>query len=274
MSNNKTHSKELLMLNLGCGDRTHESWVNIDYSLKRRLKRLWILRTLIPSSNPPGYLNHDLRRGIPFSNSNVDVVYASHVLEHLEKNHALPFLEEIYRVLKPKGVIRIVVPDLEIAVKEYLEALLALRQNTEDSQDLIDRHDWTTIVLLDQLVRIRPGGEMLEWLRNHLQSSVARNMEGALKDYAGREEGAAGYRVIRSIAQFLGLRNPSKTGELHRWMYDDISLKQLLKKAGFSDVKRTSHIESRISGWENYYLDNSPDGIVYMPGSIWMEATK
>ncbi|GMR18014.1 MAG: hypothetical protein BMS9Abin33_0414 [Gammaproteobacteria bacterium] len=274
MSNNKMHSNALLMLNLGCGDRTHQSWINIDYSLKARLKELRILSPFIKPPNPPGYLNYDLRRGIPFNDSDVDVVYASHVLEHLEKSHALPFMEEIYRVLKPNGVIRIVVPDLEIAVKDYLDVLLELRQSAVVSQNLADRYEWATILLLDQMVRTRPGGEMTGWLRSHNQSDFVQNMEGVFRFLADSGEGSPGYRVIRRIAQLLGLRKPSKTGELHRWMYDDISLERLFKMAGFSDVRRTSHTESRILSWEGYHLDNNQDGSAHQPGSIWMEGTK
>ena len=274
MSQCNNTSNELVMLNLGCGDRTHESWINIDHSLKARLKELWILRPFIHSKNPPGYLDHDLRRGIPFKSNSVDVVYSSHVLEHLDKNQAPLFLQEIYKVLKPNGVVRIVVPDLEQAAKDYLDSLAALREENVDDPDLVDRYEWATILLLDQMVRTRPGGEMLEWLRSHRQSNFIQNMGGAIKNLADSEEGPLSIRVIRRVAQLLGLRNPSKTGELHRWMYDDISLGKILKQAGFGDVKRVSHIESCIPGWENYYLDNNPDASAYMPGSIWMEAIK
>jgi SAM-dependent methyltransferase len=274
MSYQKKHGDVLLMLNLGCGDHTHESWINIDYSLKARLKELWILRPFIQSRNPPGYLNHDLRRGIPFKEGSVDVVYSSHVLEHMKKSYALQYLQEMHRVLKPGGVARIVVPDLEFGAKEYLKALDELRQGDVSDQDLVDRHEWATILLLDQMVRTRSGGEMVEWLVSHRESSLVQNSEGVLKEIASSREGPARIRILRRIAQLSGLSNPARTGELHRWMYDDISLGELMKKAGFSDVKRMSHTESRIPGWENYYLDNNPDTSAYMPGSIWIEAIR
>ena len=50
-----------------------------------------------------------------FADGSVDEVYASHVLEHLGFREELPkALKEIWRVLKPGGVLKISVPDFEV----------------------------------------------------------------------------------------------------------------------------------------------------------------
>jgi hypothetical protein len=80
------------------------------------------------------------------------------------------------------------------------------------------------------------------------------------------------------IAQWLQCRFQPKTaadtGELHRWMYDEISLKEVLKKAGFREIRRCTHAESQISSWKAYGFDEFPDGSPTQPGSLWMEALK
>jgi predicted SAM-dependent methyltransferase len=264
-----------LMLNLGCGTRTHEAWVNIDFSLKATLKDLFFVRPFISTSNPVGYMNHDLRRGIPFPNGVVDVVYASHVLEHLVRKHAFPFMREIHRILKSNGIIRIVVPDLERVATAYLEALHALRLDTTGSQDNKDHHEWATIMLLDQMVRIQPGGEMAKWLRKHRQSKFVQAMEGILLDIANSDNPYAVRGGLKArVVKLLRPKDPAKIGELHRWMYDEISLGQLFVQAGFKDVQRTSHLRSRIPEWTSYYLDNNADSSPHQPDSIWMEAIK
>ena len=49
-----------------------------------------------------------------FADNSIDEVYASHVLEHLGFREELPkALREIWRVLKPGGVLKISVPDFE-----------------------------------------------------------------------------------------------------------------------------------------------------------------
>jgi len=60
---------------------------------------------------PDNILVHDLRNPLPYE-SEVDAVYRSHLLEHLDKPIALGFIKENYRVLKSGGILRVVVPDL------------------------------------------------------------------------------------------------------------------------------------------------------------------
>ncbi|MDB6139500.1 MAG: hypothetical protein JWO94_2572 [Verrucomicrobiaceae bacterium] len=64
------------------------------------------------------YLN--LNRRWPFHDGSVDVVYGSHVFEHLSMSKARHFLRETVRVLKPSGMVRLVVPDLFLAAKAYV----------------------------------------------------------------------------------------------------------------------------------------------------------
>jgi predicted SAM-dependent methyltransferase len=264
-----------LMLNLGCGNRTHEAWVNIDFSLKETLKNLFFVRPFISTANPVAYMNHDLRRGIPFPNGVVDVVYASHVLEHLTRKHALSFMKEIHRVLKLDGIIRIVVPDLEKVAMAYLEALNTLRSDTTGSQDNKDDYEWATIMLLDQMVRTEPGGEMEKWLREHRQTKCVQAMEGIFLDIANSENPYAAYGGLKArLINLLRPKDPSKIGELHRWMYDDISLGQLFVQAGFKNIQRMSHLKSLIPEWTSYHLDINADSSPHQPDSIWMEAIK
>jgi len=55
-------------LNLGCGERFHPEWVNLD---------------LRPAS--PAVQHWDLRKDLPFPDASFDVVYHSHVLEHFSQ---------------------------------------------------------------------------------------------------------------------------------------------------------------------------------------------
>src|SRR5438270_3912932 len=103
----RLHQKELrvVLLNLGCGARTHPQWVNIDYSPTARLASVPVVRNFLKPL-PDGYRNWDLRKGIPFDSASVDAIYSSHVLEHLEREAARGFLRETARVLRPGGIVR------------------------------------------------------------------------------------------------------------------------------------------------------------------------
>jgi predicted SAM-dependent methyltransferase len=54
-----------------------------------------------------------------FSDASVDMIYASHVLEHFGRHEVLPVLKGWYRVLKPGGLLRIAVPDFAAVVALY-----------------------------------------------------------------------------------------------------------------------------------------------------------
>ena len=126
-------------LNLGCGNRIADGWVNIDFhSSDSRVKCVNFLG------------------GLPYPDNNFDVVYSSHVLEHFTREHANFLLGEAYRVIKPHGILRVVVPDLEGSCREYLR-ILAM-PDTDPGK--ADKYEWIIIELLDQLVRSFPSGQM------------------------------------------------------------------------------------------------------------------
>src|SRR3954454_1180269 len=93
-------------LNVGCGNKFHKDWTNIDMK-----------------SGSPYVIAYNLIKGLPFDNNSFQVVYHSQVLEHIPKENAAGFIKECFRVLEPGGIIRIVLPDLENIVKEYCKYL-------------------------------------------------------------------------------------------------------------------------------------------------------
>jgi SAM-dependent methyltransferase len=131
-----------LKVNLGCGKQTIEGWVNVDYALGARFAKIPFFRLLNRKVRlfkvdwDPGILIHDLRRRFPFRDNTVDVIYASHCLEHFTKDQGVQFLRECHRVLKTNGILRVVVPDLaaliakyangEIPADEFVEKLVAI----------------------------------------------------------------------------------------------------------------------------------------------------
>ena len=120
-------------LNLGCGPyNTPQGWINLDGSWNARLSKypalrfiLWAIRVL-PSQPfytpwPSDVFVHDLRKRLPFQSDTADVIYSSHTLEHLYLEEAKRLLTECFRVLRPGGILRIVVPCLRVAVQEYMD---------------------------------------------------------------------------------------------------------------------------------------------------------
>ena len=64
----------------------------------------------------------DTTRRIPLPDSSAEVVYSSHMIEHLDPQQEVPrFLTEAHRILVPGGVLRLAVPDLRKRAAAYLE---------------------------------------------------------------------------------------------------------------------------------------------------------
>jgi SAM-dependent methyltransferase len=116
-----------LYVQYGCGPSScPEGWVNFDASPTLRLQKIPIIGRIIRRG--PIIFDKDVRygdivRGLPIPNSCADGVYASHVLEHLTLEDFWIAIENTRRVLKPGGVFRLVVPDLEGRSRKYLKRL-------------------------------------------------------------------------------------------------------------------------------------------------------
>lgn len=71
----------------------------------------------------------------------------------------------------------------------------------------------------------------------------------------------------RKVARFL------KVGERHQWMYDEISMGQLLADCGFEHVQRMTGGRTLLAlGEEIERLDMTEAGKAYQPFSVYMEA--
>lgn len=122
----------MIKLNLGCGNNTPEGWINIDGSWNVLLakwpffRRFLKILHLIPSSVSDvrwesNIIFHDVRKNLPFADGTVDIIYSSHLIEHLYLSESKVHLKDCYRVLKKEGIIRIVVPDLKFIISEYIK---------------------------------------------------------------------------------------------------------------------------------------------------------
>jgi len=259
------------LLNLGCGGVFTAEWNNFDAAPSSSLVEPW-----------------DAVCGIPFPGSTFDVVYHSHFLEHLTLDLATFITLECFRVLKPGGTIRILVPDLEYSARLYLEA--ASRLNQENDGATLEHYEWSVINLVDQMTRVAPGGEMLPFL----SSPTLTDLEYVVRTGGGPEvrsirspnTTARSFfdralravleprRVVRRLKAALHPRSAEATGELHRWAYDVYSLSSLLTMCGFSEVVRRTETESGIEDWRRLSLDVTAAGETRKPHSLVLEARR
>lgn len=276
-------------LNLGCGHRFHSSWTNINFI-----------------STDENVIACDLKKGIPFPEKSFDVVYHSHMLEHLSKAESELFINECYRVLRPQGILRIVVPDLEQIVRAYL---YCLEKAHIDPKEWEQNYQWILLEMYDQTVRNKSGGDMINFLsrqnissqefaiarcgveiENIIDNSQQQSFANTIPENNFKKFLKHIYRLLRysnyrhraflklilsqTELDALEIGQFRQSGEVHQWMYDHYSLSGLLKKCGLQEItKRTAH-ESCIPEWTSFNLDTEPDGSVYKPDSLYMESIK
>ncbi len=111
----------------GCGTCAPASWLNFDagpaFSLGKRLP--FVKRALVRRGFPdyPGNIHYgDVIKGLPVAENSADRVYCSHVLEHLALDDCRTTLRNVIGYLKPGGVFRFVLPDLEFHARAYLNS--------------------------------------------------------------------------------------------------------------------------------------------------------
>ncbi len=242
----------MIILNLACG--THASLDqrvrNIDWNIYARLrsrKLLWPLAAVLMNGSryekfkalPDNVVLWDLRRGIPSADNSVDVVYHSHYLEHIDREYVPALLREVHRVLKPGGIHRIVVPDLEILGREYVRSLdaCARQQAQVASHDarVAELYRWTVL-------REAPGSGQQPRLRRWLENRL-------LGDARAR-------------------------GQTHQWMYDQYNLEALLEECGFTACRKLAWNSSEVPDWNLTRLDENGHGTEYRPGSLYLEARR
>lgn len=274
------------MLNIGCGAHYHPDWLNLDVS-----------------PVDAKVLAVDITKGLPFASGFATVCYSSHVLEHLDKAGAANLIGECFRVLQSGGVVRLVLPDLEVLAREYLRVLAEV---TSGDKGRDSDYDWLMLELYDQTTRNYPGGEMAPFLAslNEKARSFVRARIGVeaekfwepapaspvkyrlhkLLDLiaSGRifklaREKLAGWLVylIAGKAAFINFQAGifRGRGEIHQWMYDRYSLPRLLEQAGFINIEICAPDQSRIPDFGKYSLDVANNEI-RKPDSFYIEAAK
>lgn len=211
-------------LNLGCGDTAPDGWVNCDSSWHAQASKIpgfhrFLEATGIASTAhwPRNIRYLSIGKRFPWDSGSVDCVYASHVFEHLSVRVTGNFMNESLRILKPGGVLRIVVPDLLFHARKYVSSWSDAHSGAEE--------------FLSVLHLRLPG-----------------------------EEG-----LIRGIYNWVkGYPN------LHKNMYDMVTLREIFIRYGFSDIRTAQY---GVSHYIRNIRDVEPRAEGY-EGSLYMEAVK
>jgi len=264
-------------LNLGCGRRRCAGWVNMDVA-----------------PQGPDVTPWNVVEPLPLGDASFDVVYHSHLLEHVPPDDAAEFLQECHRVLRPGGILRVVVPDLEGICRMYLQKLAEVTAGKAAAEA---DYDWMMLELMDQVTRQTSGGMMArlfsqaplpnpDFVASRIGAEAKTILDGftsqpvpslrvVARQTVRRAARLVASRVLPPAAvKALQIGRFRLSGEVHQWMYDRFSLARALRRAGFVEPVVRGATESGIPGWSAFELDADGNGVVHKPDSLFMEAVR
>jgi predicted SAM-dependent methyltransferase len=248
-------------VNLGCGSNyiKNSNWINLDFNSSDFVQKA------------------DLLQRLPLKSESCSVVYSSHFLEHVPYSKVNNLLIETLRILKPGGILRLVLPDFEEMVSTYI----ALRKKKEH-----DKADFLIMEIIDQCVRNVNGGELgcfYEKIKNHQDKykhlvklinkrtgnhikklfkkkgndSSPKNFQQILSSVISRIKKYYIKIVLLALPSAFLAQNVSlaEIGERHHWVWDFYSLKKVLEAVGYSGVKKYSANKSLIKNFPFFPLD-------------------
>lgn len=93
----------LRRLNWGCGAVGEAGWINSDLK-----------------EGPLIDISADIRAGLPIEDDSLDYIVSIHALPMISFPELVPVLSELRRMLKPGGVLRLALPDLDKGIAAYL----------------------------------------------------------------------------------------------------------------------------------------------------------
>ena len=252
--------KKKILLNIACGEvfSKDSSWINLDIV-----------------SNNKHVKKYNLLNKLPFSSNSVDAIYCSHFIEHIPIHRVNSFLKECYRILKKKGVLRLVLPDFEELTKEYLK------------QIKLKNYKFSKIVhlsIIDQCVRKYPGGELDQYYKKLMIEKNRRKEEIKFINYLNGVNFKKKLKKKKPLSQKINQifflfkeffflywlrivtlllpksfvdQNVSfaRTGEIHQWVWDYYMLKERLLSAGFKNIFKTSFNKTKYKEFKLFKFD-------------------
>lgn len=236
----RTINKNPKKLNIGGGNWFKMGWLNLDYY--RDDAFIDISQNLLENQK------------LSFPDEDLELIFTSHVLEHLPDEAVLNLLRECHRALKKGCIIRISVPDMEKAFKAYVY------------------RDWKFF----EFGGVSTKGNSIERKLVNFFASFKMENYGGGKHYSGGpiiDEGIVKekynslgkYEFVKWCVRLIPKDAPYKA---HVNGYDYEKLEGFLKYVGFKQVYKSSYRNSTVKELREKKFDNRP--IV----SLYVEAIK
>jgi SAM-dependent methyltransferase len=125
------NAKKVIKVNIGCGPNFKDDWCNVEYGALSLINKIKVLKRIVVFLGildkdmlqkwPKDFIYHNVMRPLPFKDESVDYIYSSHVFEHFRRYQLRRVLKNIRNSMKSGGVMRVVIPDIDMIILNYNE---------------------------------------------------------------------------------------------------------------------------------------------------------
>lgn len=128
------NKQNAIWLNVASSVHVQDDFINLDNHLFIRFAELYpFLKKMVPRRYHPLFeaygqakqkavlLKHDCRKTLPLPDESVDHILCSHFLEHVFPVEMEIIVADFFRVLKKGATLHVIVPDLALLVRKYLD---------------------------------------------------------------------------------------------------------------------------------------------------------
>jgi len=191
------------------------------------------------------------RRQWPIDSNDYQIVYSSHTLEHLTDKTVKHTLSESYRILEPGGIIRINVPDVDLAINKYEKRDLEWFENVwlenysnsiyyvDEKSPEFELEFYLLSFFATYLSRIRHQETDFQQVRDDWRSKSKKEF---LQKYSGK---------IRDDWQ-------SQYPGWHRNWFTGDRVESLLQEAGFEEIQESGCRQSVANELCTSHFDKRP----------------
>lgn len=252
-------------LNVGPGSFHHKYWTTVDKFYGGDVS--WSMNRRGVEQKPVDYQWDFYERSpLPFEDNSIRLVYCSHVIEHGFNNDVEFLFSELYRVLKPGGVLRVVCPDAALLADAYYMSdwpyfmhYLSVKTNRR-------RPD------VSDFQRLEESGFFAEFVLEWV-SLLAHSKNPFVVKRDDAKEFLARFETLRdgfNAAQALSSRELNRRVGGHVNWFDEEKLFRFLKRAGFQNLVRSRYLQSQSPLMRDAQLFDRTDPEM----SLFVEAVK
>lgn len=221
-------------LNIGAGRFYHPYWTNVDFDTD------WYKRFKMKIN-----ISHDLfsREQLPIKDNEVNLIYCSHTIEHIDDSSALFLLKECNRLLKPGGGLRVTMPNINLLYDAFLRNDLRLYEDIDTHRATAEKNP--KFVSIEQYFLDQVASQIAEKdTITDCEKLTDEDIRSVLKQMPFEE--ALDYFVSKCS---LELHKETPGNHISWWNYE--KAKKFFKEAGFNDIYLSGYGQSAFPEMRN-----------------------